>query len=127
MRVIFKTVRLQNFMSYEQELLTLDRHGYILVGGTNNNPIDNAKSNGVGKSSLFSAISWALTGLTISGSKEVANIYLDGTTSVELEFSVDDVDYVLVRTKNPSNLKLFVNGENKSGKGIRDTEKILSE
>ena len=114
-------------MSYEQELLTLDRHGYILVGGTNNNPIDNAKSNGVGKSSLFSAISWALTGLTISGSKEVANIYLDGTTSVELEFSVDDVDYVLVRTKNPSNLKLFVNGENKSGKGIRDTEKILSE
>lgn len=127
MRMIFKSVKLKNFMSYEDAELALDRHGYILVSGVNNNPIDNAKSNGVGKSSLFSAISWALTGLTISGGKEVANIYLDGTTSVELTFSVDDVEYIVTRTKNPSNLKLFVNGENKSGKGIRDTEKILAE
>ena len=114
-------------MSYQDAEVSLDRHGYVLVSGVNNNPIDNAKSNGTGKSSLFSAISWVLTGLTVSGSKEVANIYLDGTTSVELDFTVDETGYKTVRTKNPSNLKLFVNGEDKSGKGIRDTEKILSE
>lgn len=114
-------------MSYQDAEVSLDRHGYVLVSGVNNNPIDNAKSNGTGKSSLFSAISWVLTGLTVSGSKEVANIYLDGTTSVELDFTVDETGYKIVRTKNPSNLKLFVNGEDKSGKGIRDTEKILTE
>lgn len=127
MNLKFKNIKLHNFMSYQDAEVSLNRHGYILVSGVNNNPIDNAKSNGTGKSSLFSAISWALTGLTVSGGKEVANIYLDGTTSVELDFTVDNIPYKVVRTKNPSNLKIFVQGEDKSGKGIRDTEKILSE
>lgn len=127
MNLKFKNIKLHNFMSYQDAEVSLDRHGYVLVSGVNNNPIDNAKSNGTGKSSLFSAISWALTGLTVSGSKEVANIYLDGTTSVELDFTVDETEYKIIRLKNPSNLKLFVNGEDKSGKGIRDTEKILAE
>lgn len=127
MNLNFQNIKLHNFMSYQNAEVSLNRHGYVLVSGINNNPIDNAKSNGTGKSSLFSAISWVLTGLTSSGSKEVANIYLDGTTSVELDFTVDGVPYKITRTKNPSNLKIFMNGEDKSGKGIRDTEKILSE
>lgn len=127
MRVIFKSVKLKNFMSYDEAEITLDKHGFILVSGINNNPIDNAKSNGTGKSSLFSAISWALTGLTVGGGKEVSNIYLSGSTSVDLIFTVDNVKYEICRTKNPSNLKLYVDGVDKSGKGIRDTEKILAE
>ena len=127
MKLIFKTIKLTNFMSYQEAELSLDKKGFILVSGVNNNPIDNAKSNGTGKSSLFSAISWALTGLTVQGSKEVANIYLSGSTKVELDFELDSNTYKLIRTKNPSNLKLFFNGEDKSGKGIRDTEKILSD
>ena len=114
-------------MSYSDVDVKLNRNGYVLVNGINNNPDDNAKSNGTGKSSLFSAISWALTGLTVSGSKEVANIHTEGTTSVELEFSVDNHVYAITRTKNPSNLKIFIDGEDKSGKGIRDTEKLLVE
>lgn len=114
-------------MSYSDADVKLNRNGYVLVNGINNNPDDNAKSNGTGKSSLFSAISWALTGLTVSGSKEVANIHTEGTTSVELEFSVDTHNYIITRTKNPSNLKIFIDGEDKSGKGIRDTEKLLAE
>lgn len=127
MRIVFKTVKLHNFMSYSDAEVTLNRNGYVLVNGINNNPDDNAKSNGTGKSSLFSAISWALTGLTVSGSKEVANIHTEGTTSVDLIFSVDNHIYDITRTKNPSNLKIFIDGEDKSGKGIRDTEKLLSE
>ena len=127
MRMKFKKITIKNFMSYQEAELSLDRHGYILVRGTNNNPLDNARSNGTGKSTLFSAISWALTGLTVGGGKEVANIYLEGTTSAELDFSVDNIEYKVIRTKNPSNLKFYVNDEDKSGKGIRDTEKILSE
>ena len=127
MRIVFKTVKLHNFMSYSDAEVMLNRNGYVLVNGINNNPDDNAKSNGTGKSSLFAAISWALTGLTVSGSKEVANIHTEGTTSVELLFSVDNNMYSITRTKNPSNLKVFINGEDKSGKGIRDTEKLLTE
>lgn len=127
MRIVFKNVKLHNFMSYSDADVKLNRNGYVLVNGINNNPDDNAKSNGTGKSSLFSAISWALTGLTVSGSKEVANIHTEGTTSVELEFSVDNHVYAITRTKNPSNLKIFIDGEDKSGKGIRDTEKLLAE
>ena len=127
MRIVFKNVKLHNFMSYSDADVKLNRNGYVLVNGINNNPDDNAKSNGTGKSSLFSAISWALTGLTVSGSKEVANIHTEGTTSVELEFSVDTHNYIITRTKNPSNLKIFIDGEDKSGKGIRDTEKLLAE
>lgn len=127
MRVKFKSIILNNFMSYEHADINLDRQGYVLVNGINNNPVDNAKSNGTGKSSLFSAISWAITGMTISGGKKVNNIYVDGKTSVELNFTVDDNGYKLIRTANPSNLKIYVNNEDKSGKGIRDTEKILVE
>lgn len=127
MRIVFKTVKLHNFMSYSDAEVALNRNGYVLVNGINNNPDDNAKSNGTGKSSLFSAISWALTGLTVSGGKEVSNIHTEGTTSVELEFSVDNHMYAITRTKNPSNLKIFIDGEDKSGKGIRDTEKLLAE
>ena len=127
MRIVFKTMKLHNFMSYSDAEVALNRNGYVLVNGINNNPDDNAKSNGTGKSSLFSAISWALTGLTVSGSKEVANIHTEGTTSVDLVFSVDNHVYTITRTKNPSNLKIFIDGEDKSGKGIRDTEKLLAE
>ena len=125
--VYFKRVELTNFMSYEHAELNLNRTGNILVGGMNQNPEDSAKSNGCGKSSLFSAIVWCLTGETSSGSKSVENIYLDGRTEVELEFYVDKDHFKLRRTKNPSNLFFEVNGENKSGKGIRDTSNIVSQ
>lgn len=127
MNITFKELSLKNFMSYEDAQLNLDRSGYVLVSGVNNNPDDNAKSNGTGKSSLFSAISWALTGLTVSGGKEVANINCEGTTEVSLTLVLDNSTYQIIRTKNPSNLKIFIDGENKSGKGIRDTEKILQQ
>ena len=125
MNITFNDVTLKNFMSYEDETVFLERNGYVLVSGINNNPDDNAKSNGTGKSSLFSAISWALTGLTVSGGKSVENIHTEGTTEVTLNFTLDETKYKVVRTKNPSNLKLYVDGEDVSGKGIRDTEKIL--
>jgi DNA repair exonuclease SbcCD ATPase subunit len=114
-------------MSYEHEEFDLDRTGYIFVSGLNNNNIDNAKSNGSGKSSLFSAICWCLTGETPNGNKKVENIYLSGETYVELSFESDGKHYVLKRVKNPSNLFINIDGVDKSGKGIRDSEKLLSE
>ena len=123
--IYFKHLSLTNFMSYESAEIDLNRVGNILVGGINNNPEDNAKSNGCGKSSLFSALSWCLTGETISGAKDISNIYLSGTTKVSVTFDLDNNSYEIIRTKNPSNLFIYINGENKSGKGIRDTSELL--
>lgn len=123
----FNCVKLNNFLSYKEAELRLDRNGFILVNGENKNPTDNSLSNGCGKSSLFNAIAWCLTGQTTSGIKDVSNIYLNETTSVEVDFNINDTKYKVVRTKNPSNIKIYINGEDKSGKGIRDGEQLLSE
>lgn len=125
--IYFKTIKIENFLSYEHAELSLNTPGYIFVNGENNNPDDAAKSNGCGKSTLFNAIVWALTGHTVSGVKDVANIYTEGTTSAELEFECDGKNYKVIRTKNPSNLKIYINDEDKSGKGVRDSEKLLAE
>lgn len=123
----FNCVKLNNFLSYKEAELRLDRNGFILVNGENKNPTDNSLSNGCGKSSLFNAIAWCLTGQTTSGIKDVSNIYLNETTSVEVDFNINDTKYTVVRTKNPSNIKIYINGEDKSGKGIRDGEQLLAE
>ena len=123
----FKNVILHHFMSYDHEDFSLDRNGYIFISGENNNDVDNAKSNGSGKSSLFSALCWCLTGETPSGNKQVENIYLSGETYVQVNFDIDKDSYSIKRTKNPSNLFITINGEDKSGKGIRDTEKLLED
>lgn len=125
--IYFKTIKLNNFMSYQYEEIILDRNGFVLVNGKNLNPLDNSKSNGCGKSTMFNAIAWVMTGETTSGVKDVSNVYTDGNTIVEINFDIDKTSYKLIRSKNPSNLKIFINEEDKSGKGIRDTEKLLSE
>lgn len=131
MIVEFKKLILENFLSFKNCELSLDRNGFVLVSGINKRAEDDAKSNGSGKSVLWDAISWALTGETIRGTKDVCNIHIDDGCFVDLFFSVDNVNYELLRSKNHSkyktNIKLFINGEDKSGKGIRDTERIVKE
>ena len=125
--IYFKNISFAHFMSYESANIALNRSGNILVGGQNNNPEDGAKSNGCGKSTIFNALSWCLTGETISGATDVTNIYTQGKTEVTVEFTYDGKEFKVTRTKNPSNLFVYIDGENKSGKGIRDTSKLLAE
>jgi DNA repair exonuclease SbcCD ATPase subunit len=131
MIIKFKTLQLHNFMSYTDTIVHLDSDGYTLISGVNNNSIDNADSNGSGKSAIWEALSWCLTGETIRGCKSVANEFTDDGCFVKIEFIMDNNIYEIIRSKDSkeykTNLLLFVNGQNKSGKGIRDTSKILSE
>ena len=64
MTIVFKRVRLHNFMSFEDAELDLNEMGNILVTGRNYCKLDNAYSNGSGKSSIFNGICFALTGET---------------------------------------------------------------
>ena len=126
MNIVFEKVIAHNFLSYEDFGLSFPKLGFVQIVGKNNK--DLAKSNGAGKSAIFESISYALTGETIRGVKDVTR---HGTSEsfVELYAVIDNCKYKVVRSKNgsSSDLKLFVDGEDKSGKGIRDTQKILSD
>ena len=131
MKVKFHKVIIDNFLSFGHAEVALENCGYTLVEGINHNPKDGAKSNGSGKSSIFNAICYALTGETINGlSNNLNNIITKGDMSVELDFSVDDDLYDIKRTrdsKGHANLKIFINGEDKSGKGVRESEEVLKQ
>lgn len=125
MKIEFKHLQLYNFMSFKDAMINLTTEGYTLVSGVNQNPDDLAKSNGSGKSSIWEAISWCLTGETIRGSKEVKRIGAEDECLVHLDFKLDNDNYTVIRTKDPSKLEVYINNKNVSGKGIKDTQKIL--
>lgn len=131
MNICFQKVILHNFLSFGDAEVDLNDSSYTLVSGINNCKLDLAKSNGSGKSSLWESIIWVLTGDTIRGTKDVVNRYGKDGTYVELTFKIDKNDYKIIRYKDYSNigtnLKLYINNEDKSGKGIRDTEKLLEQ
>lgn len=131
MNICFQKVTLHNFLSFGDAEVDLNDSSYTLVSGINNCKLDLAKSNGSGKSSLWDSIIWVLTGDTIRGTKDVVNYYGCDGTYVTLEFSIDENNYEITRYKDYSNigtnLKIIINGNDKSGKGIRDGEKILQE
>lgn len=132
MLIKFKHLVIENFLSFGYAELDLNDRGYTSVNGVNNCVVDNAASNGSGKSSAFSAICYAITGETIQGIKSnLINIYTTGGMKIELTFDVDNNSYKIIRSKDHKELgttiKFYVNGEDKSGKGVRDTEKIISD
>lgn len=130
MNIFFNSISIENFMSIGKvDLDFTSQQGYTIVSGINHCVEDNAKSNGSGKSSIWEAISWVLTGTTIRGSKDVVNINASDGTLVTINFNSDNHNYVVTRSKDHSkfktNLKIFVDGVDESGKGIRDSEQIL--
>ena len=127
MKLIFKSIKLTNFLSYASASVSFDKTGFIIINGHNLAITDMASSNGSGKSSLLcDSLVWCLTGETIRGTKDVTRILCDETCQVELVFDVDNNTYKITRTQNPSNLKIYKNNEDISGKGIRDTSDILN-
>ena len=132
MLIKFKHLIIENFLSFGYAELDLNDKGYTAINGINNCNLDNAQSNGAGKSSIFSAICYALTGETVQGIKSnLTNIYTTGGMKVELTFDVDSIPYKIIRSKDHKELgttiKFYANEEDKSGKGVRDTEKIIND
>lgn len=104
--------------------------GFTLVVGRNNCKLDNAYSNGSGKSAIFNGLCFALTGETTQGiSTGIENIFTNPDDCwVKLKFKVDSDEFEVQRIKTPKqNLKIFINGEDKSGKGIRESSQLLAE
>lgn len=126
----FKKITVHNFGSYAHTELDLQNKGFCLVSGQNNCAKDGALSNGSGKSQIFSAICYAITGETISGIKSgLKNINIEETDCwVELEFYYNKDQYIITRILTPrTDMKIIKNGIDLSGKGIRESEKKLAE
>lgn len=131
MKLRFSHLYFENFMSFEQAEVDLSYPGFALVIGENLNPDDGASSNGSGKSTIFEAIYWCLTGTTIRGSKDVVNKQFEADGCyVELQFYADNKFVELLRSKNhkkyKTNLIIHVDGQDISAKGIRDSEKVFA-
>ena len=130
MKIKFKKLIINNFLSIGRGEISLEDKGYTLIEGINNNPKDNATSNGSGKSTCFNALCYCLTGETIQGiSSNLKNIYTNGEMKVELHFSIDKDDYIVIRGRDDKDkpfLKLFINDEDKSGKTLRESEEQLN-
>lgn len=130
MTLVIDTIHIENFMSFKSADLSLNDRGFVTVVGRNDNVCDNSVSNGSGKSSLWEALLWCLTGDTVRGTKDVVNNKSNEGTLVELKFVLNGKHYRVIRSKEHSiyktNLKIFVDEKDVSGKGIRDSEKILS-
>ena len=131
MNLTFEKIKIENFMSFEYAELDLSANGFVSIVGQNHNEQDNALSNGSGKSAIFEALNWCLIGETLRGSKDIVRHNSDGGALVELSFKADKDSFVITRTRNHSKFKnnLFIskNGEDVSGKGLKDTEALLSQ
>lgn len=131
MHIKFLDIIIDNFMSIGHGEVKLDNQGYVLVSGVNNNKDDLAKSNGSGKSALFESVIWCLTGETMRGTRQIVNSFADDGAAVQLTFKIDSDTIKICRYKETkefgTNLKIYINNQDKSGKGIRDTEKLLEQ
>ena len=130
MNLEFQKIKLHNFFSFADTEVELSNMGFVMVEGRNYCKLDSALSNGAGKSSVFNGICYALTGETANGiSNGIENIFTDPNDCwVELYFSADGNDFIVKRTKTPwAKLNITVNGVDKSGKGVRESTKILAD
>lgn len=89
-----------NFGPYEDSTVNFDFTSTLITGENLN--ISGA-SNGTGKSTIFQAIAWALTGY--SRYKNSSSIIRDGTdnTKVIFDFEVDGSSYRIIRGRNRTN------------------------
>lgn len=130
MYIQFQHLTAHNFLSLGDVQVGLDDNNLVLIKGINANPLDQASSNGSGKTSLFNAICWALTGETISGnSSDIVNLYGQDGCFVTLTLTVNQDHFIVTRSrdylKSGSDLKISKNGKDISGKGIRESTKVL--
>lgn len=127
----FEKLIVHNFGSYSHSEVNLQNKGFCLVTGKNEFKKDNAHSNGSGKSFLWNAICYVLTGETVNGlhtNLKNINITEDPTCYVTLIFTENSDHYQITRHVTPkSDLKIIKNDIDLSGKGIRESEKKLSE
>ena len=119
----FEEITIENFGTIEHITLALNTPGMILITGLNKDA-PKADSNGAGKSLLLDAICWCLWGETVRGltTDSVIRRQVGKDCAVTLKFSDGDTKYIVSRHRKdtridkPNDLRLFINGVEKTKK-----------
>ena len=118
----FKYVRWKNFLSTGNQFIEiqLDRNPTTLIIG----------ENGAGKSTILDALCFGLFGKpfrTIS-KNQLVNSVNNGSTVVEVEFTIGTVEYKIIRCIKPNKFEIYQNGKLMSLEAnVRDYQKILEQ
>lgn len=114
MHVDFKRIKIQNFLSVGTTPIEINfQSGIHFITGYNK---DEESRNGVGKTTIVSALFFALYGeLDRKMLKSaIAHRFNDETCIVELEYSVGENNYKIIRTLRPNKVFFFINEEDKT-------------
>jgi len=126
--IIFDELKIENFQSIGNIELSISKRGIVLVQGRNEYE-QNASSNGSGKTSMFSALFWALYGKTSEGILNPAHRDLKGACRVSLSFSVDSNNYIVNRSilNGNQSVSVTVNGTEHSNRNRTDSDKLIKD
>lgn len=96
--------------------------GLTLIKGDNK---DTGGSNGSGKSALFEAIIWGLTGRTIRRSVEEAMIHNKAKDPLYVLIELDN-GWTIYRQKRPTKLQIYYNGKEQTQESVQKTQEFLN-
>lgn len=113
--IVFKNITAKNFLSIGNATqgINLDRSDLTLILGENQDLGSNGSRNGVGKTSLLNAISYALYGQALTNIKQDNLINLTNAKGmvVSLEFSINGKEYRIERGRKPKVLRFFIDNK----------------
>lgn len=117
MSLIFKELKLRNFLSFGnvEEVLELNSTPYQIVVGQNSDKSESLLDrNGSGKSSMLEALHYAIYGKSIGNRITLGNLINNVNKKnmlVTLFFEKDNVLYTIERGRSPNVLKFYKNNE----------------
>lgn len=136
MIVKFQSVRATNFRSFKEFSLNLENAGTTLVRGKIEGGSETLESNGAGKSSIFSAISWGLfgkfvhvSGAKVSGDKVIRRNSNAEGCSVSVSLRTDEHQLTIERYRGHGlygdKIRLFVDDKQATQSSNPKTQQMI--
>ncbi len=137
MNLVFEEVTIKNFLSFGNvaQTINLNDKKYQIIVGQNKDKSDSEDDrNGVGKSTIFEAIHYALFGKSIGNKINLGTLVNNINKKnmyVTVKFTKDDTHYEITRGRLPNVLVFSINGEDyvqdESQGDSRDTQKVIED
>ena len=128
MNIEFIELKLRNFLSFGNVIqsIKLNKDACTLITGLNKDKSteDESEKNGVGKTTIFTAIHYAIFGRAIGNKVTLPNLVNNinkKNMEVTLTFRKDDVLYKIERGRNPAYLRFYKEDEEIADESLGDS------